>query len=112
MAINFKQLKGKVEYCLIKYPDACNYDQKLCNAILVEFYNDSLFKIEEQYAIKLIDFYKLPKFEDICRIRRKFNQQGMYLATDEKVKEERLKKEINFRKNLGYNPEFISTNNI
>ena len=84
-------LKDKVEYCLIKHQSARNSDRKLINAVYVEYYNSKLFKFEDVYAIKLIDMYELPNPAHVIRWRQKFNEQGKFLPTDERVIEVRAK---------------------
>ena len=105
--MNYKKLTGKVEYCLNKYEETRNSDTKLCNAVLYEFYRDNLFldyrnKKEGDLAVRLKDMYNLPKFEDICRIRRKFQEKLKYCATKGSIAEGREKKRLEVREFLGY----------
>jgi len=87
-------LKEKVKYCLEKYEDARNNDKKLINSVYVEFYNNLLFRTDDnKYAVKLVDMYELPNPSHIVRWRQKFNQNNEYIPTDEKVREIRSKEE-------------------
>lgn len=88
--IEYKSVKGKVEYCLNKYEVCRNSDKKLFNAILVEFYHSKLFDVTNENgttskAIRITDSYDMPASSVIERVRRKFNEEGKYLPTDSEV---------------------------
>jgi formiminotetrahydrofolate cyclodeaminase len=100
--INYKNLKGKVEYCLDKYEECRNSDRKLSNAIIVNFYHSKLKEIDGQHFINIIDRYEIPKDSDIERIRRKFNEKNLYLPTDINVVRQRKINEQEWRIALGY----------
>ena len=102
-----KTLKAKVKYVLEKYPDARNSDKKMINAIWVEFYKDFLFRNENnEWCVKLLELYKMPNGDELCRIRRKIqNVDKEFLPTDPETIKHRKTKEEDWRKFLGYNPE-------
>lgn len=94
-------LKEKVRYCLTKYQDARNSDKKLINSIYYEYYNDKLFKSDDnQWAIKLVDMYELPNPAFIIRWRQKFNNEGMFMPTDENVLKARRLEEVKWHEEL------------
>ena len=90
--INYSQLAGKVEECLQKDEQSRNSDIRLYNFLLLHFpaYKNKLIVDEfNNYSIPLKVRYELPKEEDVCRIRRKFNNKGLYLPTSEEVLKQR-----------------------
>jgi hypothetical protein len=95
--MHYKDLKSKVQYCLEKYVEARNSDVKLCNYLLLEFYKEYLNYEGISPYIYLKDLYNVPKFENICRLRRKFNEKKMFLATDPFIIKERRKRERDWR---------------
>jgi len=102
--MSFDQLdtiKERVEYVLRNYPSSRNSDELLWWLVIKIFYKDVLeeFKkwVRKDY-IPISVLNKLPKFETISRIRRKFNEQGLYLPTVPEVLEKRRKKEKVFKK--------------
>ena len=84
------QVKGIVEEILSNDERARNDDKYLT------------FKVMQRYTkiyIPFEDFNKIPAFESIKRMRALIqNKEGRYLPTDDKVREERLKKSIALRR--------------
>jgi len=78
-------LKEQVKFCLTKHQESRNSDQKLINAVYVEFFNSHLFKTEKGYAVELLELYYLPNPSHIIRYRQKLNEQGLFKPTSEEV---------------------------
>lgn len=96
---NFKQLKSQVEKILKKYDKAKSSDKWLTYKLWCNEYPGKVVNTPNGKAISFDDMMSLPDEQTITRIRRKFNQQGLYLATDPVIlarreKEKRIKKEI------------------
>lgn len=100
--MNIKTLKYKVGYCLNKYEEARNSDIKLANAVIYEFYNSKVTDINGELWIKLNNIYDVPKFSDIERVRRKFNEKLMYLPTNKEIAIQRKIGEQEWKKAMGY----------
>ena len=75
------KLRDKVWFILDSKPSTRNCDIKLMIAIW-EFYHSELV---EDGQVLLQDLHKLPREDHIKRYRAKFNAQGRYLPTEEKV---------------------------
>ena len=97
----------KVKFILDYHQETRNSDKDLLFKYYQQYFNKEAFEMLKSGSIK--GFYQFIKIidnpDEIIRIRRKFNQKGLYLPTDENVKQERFKKECKIRKDLGYNPE-------
>jgi hypothetical protein len=100
-------LKEQVLYCLENYPDSRNSDIKLTNYIWVKFYNQYLtLDSSNNYTVKLIDLYHLPKEDNVKRYRAKIqNEKKLFLPTDPEILKKRQVMEEKWRKEIGYNPE-------
>lgn len=92
---DIKKLKCQVGYCLEKYEETRNSDKSLCIAVLQQFYG-----IEN--SITMDQFFDVPSFEGIARIRRKFQEGGFFPPTDEKVALERGWRQDDWQKAMGY----------
>lgn len=88
-------LKKQVELTLMDYPNTRNSDIGLMIQIWKEFYavGDS---------VSLADLYRLPREDNIKRIRASFNAEGKYWPTDLKVAIARGMQEIEWRRAMGY----------
>lgn len=93
-----KLLQKQVEYVLEAYPETRNSDKVLFMRIVTSFYDQFVGEFE---SILLTDLFKLPNYDTISRIRRKFQEAGKYQATGE-VKEKRQKNTKKMRRDLGY----------
>ena len=82
-----KTLKEKVIYCLTKYEEARNCDIKLTNAVWYEFFQGLLFVNEyKQISVELNNIYKLPREDNIRRIRAVIqNEENRLLPTKPEV---------------------------
>jgi len=108
--------KEKVEYILKNYEFSRNCDNYLIVKLWKEYYELNLITLMNVNKTDLSEFSKelwefmqnVPKTDDIIRWRRKFNQKGLYLATSNDVLLKRKQKEIDTRKELGYNPEMVT----
>lgn len=102
MAINYNQLKGKVEYILQSDEASRNSDTRLYNKLITTYprYIEHLILLNGKYVIPLEARYNLPKEEDVARIRRKFNSQGKYKATSQDVLDQRNKLEKEWRNEM------------
>lgn len=105
-----KNLKLMVENSLRDDIDSRNSDIRLTNYIWLKYYSDSIQLTDKnEYYVKLSNLYYLPKQDDVGRWRQKFqNEKGIYLPTDPEVRKQRRMKEIEIRKELGFNPEFVT----
>lgn len=99
--MKLKNLKACVEYVLERYPETRNDDLQLTVQLWKSFCKNV---VHEDGMIHISDIKNLPREEHICRIRRKFNEDGKYLP-DEKVKGFRQQMEEEWRKQLSYNHE-------
>jgi len=82
-------IQDKIEFCLRKYPNTSNSDIRLTASVWYEFHNSSLSQQDGELAVKLSEMYKLPREDQIKRYRAKFNAQGKYMPTDQKVFKQR-----------------------
>lgn len=95
---DIKTLKGKVEHVLKKTPRTRDSDTMLTAYVWYEFYKDSIVYIynakngREEPCVRMKDLLTLPREDAISRVRRKFQEDGLYLPTSKKVA---LKRKIN-----------------
>lgn len=103
-----KSLKTKIEFVLENYPDTRNDDISLTLHIWRLYYYDFLFKDENgRLCVKLKNIFELPREDNIKRLRAKIqNEQGKWLPTSPVIRKRRGILEEEWRKHLGYNPEF------
>lgn len=95
----YRKLKDQALYCLQKYPLTRNCDTKLTNAIWVEFYPSKLRNVEGEWLLPLLSRYDMPSQDAVSRIRRKIQESGQYIPTDDKVL---LKRRIRAEQVKGY----------
>lgn len=105
-------LRTHVEYILKTYPNTANDDIELMLYLWVTFHQHRLVWEERQgtgafregqegqWMVPLGTIRSLPSEDKIARIRRKFQEEGMYKATDPKViarrsKEKKIRETIN-----------------
>lgn len=88
---NYKTLKSEVEKVLQKYPKARDDDKWLVYKTWCEMYPGKVVNTPLGVAIPFSEMLKLPDEQVITRIRRKFNQNKMYLSTDPVVLKRREK---------------------
>lgn len=103
-----KTLKGKVEYCLRKYPETRNSDTKLTIKIWKEFYGEYINESPDSRFgyLNLDNLGELPNYAGIKRIRAKFqNDQEKYLPTSWEVAKQRQFEEDEWRVAMGYPPK-------
>ena len=87
-------IKETVEKCLIEYPATRNSDKILFLQVLRKLGWEI-----RQYPNKTISLYgnydQLPNYETIVRLRRKYQELGYYMPTDQEIINQRQKnKEI------------------
>jgi len=110
MEPQFKSKMEKVKSILENNPKSRSDDNILLTDYYISFHkNDFLTFIASQRGSNLYSTLKsllnnIDSADDIIRVRRKFQQEGKYLA-DEKTANGRFEKEKKMRDNLGYNPE-------
>lgn len=90
-----KKTKHQVEHCLREYPITRNCDVELLIRVLQQFHGVG-------DSVKLSDLSTLPSFESIRRMRQKFQEQGLFAPTDEKVAIARGWAQDDWKKALGY----------
>ena len=97
----YKTLKSQVEYVLQRYPSSRNLDELLWWLVFVKFYPDLAREFGECARKGYIPqelLKKVPKFGTISRIRRKFNEQGLYLPDDPTILGRRKRFERHWKK--------------
>lgn len=105
--ICFKRNEDKVEHVLQQYEATRNDDQLLLETVRKLFYVTKLEKTVSQAQIETIawDWTRLIEaskviskctvsLDTVSRIRRKFQERGMYLPTDETVMKRRRRNEV------------------
>jgi len=107
--MKFKELKIQTEKCLEDLPETRDCDIKLTQAIWWNYYKDFIKIFGKNYCINLKDLYNIPSQSNITRARRKIqNDELKYLPSKLEIARKRQIKEEEWRKALGYNPEFRS----
>lgn len=98
---HLKTLKSQVEYVLQKYPEARKNDTDLTWVIWVLFFPKLVSKNESwEFVVRLKDLKKLPKEDNVKRIRCVFqNDKGKYLP-DWETYSKRMRNSKNFQKKL------------
>lgn len=108
MKTTFKEMVNNI---LRNVPESRNSDITLMVEIWKHYFPEAIKKGNSgQDGIWLSDLYKLPREDNVKRIRADFNAQGMYFPTDWNVAEARGIKEDEWRKELGY-PVNMDTKN-
>lgn len=87
----YKRLIQKVEYVLRGSEKARNSDIELTLLVWWSFYQHLVVEHEGRKMVALADIRNLPHEDAISRIRRKFQENGDYEATDPVVIERRRK---------------------
>jgi hypothetical protein len=96
-------LKHKVEYTLEHHKSARNCDNLLIANFLLDWYPQHF----DGYLFDMRELKELPNLYDVIRYRKIIqNKDGLYEA-DQEVKQKRFNKQIDTRRELGFNPEFI-----
>lgn len=98
----FTTLKSEVEKVLQKYPKARDDDKWLVYKTWCEMYPGKVVSTPLGAAIPFSEMLKLSDEQIIARIRRKFNQKGLYKATDPEVIKARAKKEKKVKQEIVY----------
>ena len=99
---NFAQLKSQVEKVLQKYEKARNSDVWLTYKLYCDEFPGKVANLPEGKGMTFDNLMKMPDPQTITRIRRKFNELGMYLATDKEVIKARAKKERKIKQEIVY----------
>jgi hypothetical protein len=90
-----KRVKDQVLFCLKTYEPARNSDKELFIKVCQAFYN-------AQSRITWAEFFELPNYESVRRMRQKIQEEGHYPPTDWHVAQERGYLYDDWRKALGY----------
>lgn len=80
------------------FPDSRNSD----GILILNLYRKYYYLPDPVSQEKLLEIINYSKPSEIVRYRQKLNQEGKYLATNPKVREERSKRIKVMRKALGY----------
>ena len=101
-------LRDQVIYCLTQDPHSRNSDIRLTQVLWWNYYNSYFIKGEDdKWLIRVGDLWSLPREDNIKRVRAKIqNDENKFLPTDPEVCRKRKIKEEDWRRYLGYNPEF------
>jgi len=97
----YSKLKDQVEYVLQRYPSSRELDELLWWLVFRLFYPDLAKEFGEcakRGYIPIDVLKKVPRFETISRIRRKFNEQGLYLPKNKEVLKRRRRFEEHWRR--------------
>jgi len=106
-----KTLKKQVEHCLMMHPQTRNSDIALTIKIWEVFYPEYIKQNDRGTKfIQIESLYKLPREDNVKRIRAKFNNNNQYLPDNPVVRNQRNIKEEQWRSFLGYNPELRTVN--
>lgn len=102
-------LKHKVEKILELFEDARNNDAVLYAHLIYYYYNKYITtNASGDFCIRLKDLKHLPKQYDVQRYRQIIqNKEEKFLPTNEEVKKLRFNRQIEIRKEFGYNPELV-----
>lgn len=92
--MNKETLKSKVEYILSTIPDTRDDDTLLALQVWHHLRSDLFLSLEGREGLyirakDLLDY--LPNHDHISRIRRKFQEEGKYVATKPEVLRQRQK---------------------
>lgn len=90
--------KQQVEYILTMFPETRNSD----GLLVLNLYRKYYYLPDPVSQQKLLEIINYSKPSEIVRYRQKFNQEGKYLATDPRIREERSKRIKVMRSTLGY----------
>lgn len=102
-----KTVKRQVLYILSVSEKARNSDTFLTNAIWVRFYSSYLRNVDNEWVLPLKYNGQVASRDDIKRARAHIqNKEKRYPPTIWEVAKKRKWKEEEWRKVLGYNPEF------
>ena len=94
------KLKDKIELILKDHAGARDSDKMLIVIYISIYHKDCLRRgLDGQDHIALVDFYHLPAFESITRVRRKLQKEGRYNSTKQ-VEEARRAKESTIHDNI------------
>lgn len=87
------KLTEQVRYVLETHPQTRNSDVGLTLRLWLTFHGEKIIDgaADGEKLVTLTAVFNLPSEAAIGRIRRKFNEQGLYLATDPVVIERRRK---------------------
>lgn len=101
--MNLRTLKGQVEYILQNKAETRNSDVALTVAIWRRFFPSFIYENEGHDYVRLSELAELPREDNVKRVRAHFqNDLGLYLPTDESVREARGINEEKWRETLGY----------
>jgi len=92
--MNLKRVKDKIELCLKNIISTRECDMQLVMTVWAEFYPEesNSFVVELRAKIggyipyvqpNAASISNLPSFESIRRVRQKFNEEGLYLPSEE-----------------------------
>lgn len=98
----YKELKAWTEKVLKKYELARNSDQWLTYKLYCDEFPNRVKSLPEGKAFLCEDLVTLPDPQTITRIRRKFNENGLYKSTDPEVIKARAKKEKKIKEEIVY----------
>jgi len=104
----YTTLKDQVEYVLQKYPSSRELDELLWWLVFKIFYPELAREFGEcakKGFIPMKILTKVPRFETVSRIRRKFNEQGKYLPKNKEVLKRRKRYEGHWRRLMSEDSE-------
>ena len=96
-----KQIKEQTRQILERYENSRNSDALL----IINVYEDFYHLPNPCDTLKLLEIMQYCSPDEIVRYRRRFNQDGRYLATSEEVLKKRKSKIPEMKEQLGYNTQ-------
>jgi len=96
-------LKSQIIKTLETLPKTRDSDQYLTLIIWLNHFKEYIRYENGKPYVFLEDIMKLPREDNIKRIRAKLNEQGLYLSDNPKVLKARKQKQSEWQKELGYN---------
>lgn len=95
-------LTSKVVYVLRNFPPARDSDITLLLEVWRRFYPD----LCRGDAVEFTDLYKLPREDNVKRIRAMLNHEGKFFPTDWEIAKQRGIEEERWRSKMGYPPKY------
>lgn len=88
-----------MEYILQHYPSTRDSDQELITMVWWYYHRQNIIQSEGKWFINMSTIRELEKPESITRCRRKFQEEGQYIASKE-IRKQRGKFEEDMRQSM------------
>lgn len=98
--IDTSKIKGKIEYCLDKWPKCRDDDQFLYACLCATFWKQCITEdVDGDKCIKLRYIELAPNLSTVIRVRQKFQEAGLYEGTKEN-RQKRWFNELRMRREM------------